>query len=99
MAKTIGEELSPILTSIESTLWEYEAYEALQPHFTIDGFRASMKIFMATMMDKMYDFQVKKGMCMKDKESMATELGEKVRAMVKEYTGIDTIELYKSYEI
>lgn len=97
MEKTIGEKLSPILTSIESTLWEYEAYEALQPHFTIDGFRASMKIFMATMMDKMYDFQLKKGI--KDKESMATELGEKVRAMVKEYTGIDTIELYKSYEI
>ena len=91
-------KLSPILTSIESTLWEYEAYEALQPHFTIDGFRASMKIFMATMMDKMYDFQLKKK-GIKDKESMATELGEKVRAMVKEYTGIDTIELYKSYEI
>lgn len=42
----IGKKLSPVLEEMEATLWEYEAFNGAKPNYTLEGFRASTKIFM-----------------------------------------------------
>lgn len=91
----IGEKLSAVLEEIEDTLWEFEFYESGNPNYTINGFRASIKIFMSALMDKMWELQKEENMDMETRTKMVIELGEKVRELVKIYTNIDTHELYK----
>lgn len=93
--ETIGQKISPILVEIEDTLWEHEARQGGKPEFTIDGFRAAAKIFMAVLMDKMYEMQEKESMPQKERENMAEAAGKEFRKLVKTYTNIDTHELYK----
>lgn len=91
----IGKKLSPILEEIENTIWEFEANKGGPPLYTDDGFRASLKIFMSTMIDKMYLLQKKEGIKLDDNGKMAFKLGEEIKKLVKTYTNIDTYELYK----
>ena len=91
----IGEKLSPILVEIEEALWEHEANVQGQPHYSSDGFRAALKIFMSALMDKIYDFQCEEGMQRQDKMKMVQKAGEDIRQFVKTYTNIDTHDLYK----
>lgn len=93
--ETIGEKLSPVLNEIEQTLWEHEAWGGGQPHYTEEGFRAAVKIFMSALMDKMYILQQKEGFIVNDMEVMATSLGNQVRLLIKTYCDIDTHDLYK----
>lgn len=92
--KTIGEKLSPVLNEIEQTLWEYEAWGGEQPHYTDEGFRAAVKIFMSALMDRMYSLQDKEDLVLQDRGAMAESLGRQVRLLVKTYCDIDTHELY-----
>jgi hypothetical protein len=91
----IGVKLSPILVEIEDTLWEFEANIGSKPEYTTEGFRAATKIFMSALMDKMYSMQEEDGLSMDDRGKMAETVGNELRNMVKTYTGIDTVELYK----
>lgn len=91
----IGEKLSPILVEIENTLWEFEANVGMKPNYTLDAFRASIKIFMSTMMDKMWELQGSEILEMDDRIAMAEKLGNELNKMVKTYTNIDTKNLYK----
>jgi hypothetical protein len=90
----IGKRISPILVEIENALWEFEANRAIKPEFPVEALRASAKIFMSVMMDKMWELQEKEGMPMWDRENMAIRCGESLRAFVKTYVDIDTVELY-----
>lgn len=92
---SIGEKLSPILTEIEDTLWEFEANRGLKPGYTIDGFRSATKIFMSVLMDKIWELQSDEKIDMKDRMDMAEQCGKDVRNLIKTYTNIDTHELYK----
>jgi hypothetical protein len=94
MAK-IGRAISPLLERIEDTLWLHEHQEGVPPGYTMDGFRAIVKIFMSAMMDKMYELQVKEDLDLEDKKAMAESCGEDLRKLVHTYTGIDTLEMYK----
>jgi hypothetical protein len=96
MALTIGERISPILVEVEETLWEFEAKVGQQPHFTDAGFRAAIKIFMATLVDKMYDLQKNEGFEIQDAANMAQKAGESLRSLVKTYTDVDTYDFYKT---
>lgn len=51
----IGKKINPILVEIEETLWEFESNYPTKPEYNIDGFRASIKIFMSALMDKMWE--------------------------------------------
>jgi len=90
----IGKKLSPILEEIEATLWEFEANAGGKPEFTNEGFRASVKIFMSTLMDKVWELQQNEKFDMQDRINMATKLGEDVRKLIKTYTDIDCHKLY-----
>jgi len=92
--KTLGQKLSPLLAEIEATLWESEAMDGVQPHYTEEGFRAAVKIFMSAIMDKMYDVQRCDGMNLDDMAKMATSCGQELSKFVHAYTGINTKKLY-----
>jgi hypothetical protein len=91
----IGEKISPILVEIEETLWEFEYYNGTKPNYTIEGLRASIKIFMSTMMDKIWELQEEEKIDPEDRVKMVEKLGNDVRNIVKTYVNIDTHDLYK----
>ena len=91
----IGEKLSPVLEEIENALWEFEFdYPHIKPEYTTDGFRAACKIFMSAMLDKMYENMQVKGISQEEAELEAQQLGQELRQLVLEHTGIDTVDLY-----
>jgi hypothetical protein len=91
----IGKQISPILSEIEDTLWEFEANIGAQPQYTIEGFRAGIKIFMSVLMDKMWNLQENETLTMEDRIKMVEKVGQDVRKLVKTFTDIDTHDLYK----
>jgi len=91
----LGKKISPILIEIENTLLEFEANKNEKPCFTKHGFRAAIKIFMAVLMDKMYELQTDENMLQADRLNMVNQAGKDVRKLIKTYTNIDTHKLYK----
>jgi len=92
----IGKLISPILVEIEETLWENENESTSPPEFTNEGFRASVKIFMATIMDKMWALQEKENIDIEIRKAMATKAGNDIVNLVNVYTGINTHSLYNT---
>lgn len=91
----IGEKLSPVLEEIENGLWDFEFdYPHIKHEYTTEGFRATCKIFMSAITDKMYENMLVKGISQQEAELEAQQLGQEVRQLVLEHTGIDTIDLY-----
>jgi hypothetical protein len=91
----IGKKLSPILSEIESALIEFEINVAKPPEYTDEGFRASVKIFLSVMLDKMWKLQEDEGIDINTRADMAEKLGTEIRNIIRVYTNIDTHSLYK----
>ncbi len=91
----IGEYLSILLEDIENTLINFECDIGTKPNFTDEGFRASIKIFMAAMLDKMWELQSDENIDQSNREEMAVKVGRDLRKLVKIYTNIDAHDLYK----
>lgn len=92
---TIGQKLSPILVEIEDTLIDHAAYNGSKPEFTDEGFRAGLQIFMSVMMDKLYAVQMSEGKSIDEASNQAEIMGHSIRALILQYTKIDTYNLYK----
>jgi hypothetical protein len=91
----IGKKLSPVLSEIESALMEFEINVAKPPQYTDEGFRASVRIFLSAMLDKMWKLQEDEGIDINTRADMAEKLGNELRNIVRVYTNIDTHNLYK----
>jgi hypothetical protein len=91
----IGKKLSPILSEIESALIEFEINVAKPPEYTDEGFRASVKIFLSVMLDKMWKLQEDEEIDINTRADMAEKLGTEIRNIIRVYTNIDTHSLYK----
>ena len=91
----IGKKISPILSEIESALIEFEINVAKPPEYTDEGFRASVKIFLSVMLDKMWKLQEDEGIDINTRADMAEKLGNELRNIIRVYTNIDTHNLYK----
>jgi len=91
----IGKKISPILSEIELALIEFEINVAKPPEYTDEGFRASVKIFLSVMLDKMWKLQEEEGIDINTRADMAEKLGTKIRNIIRVYTNIDTHDLYK----
>jgi len=91
----IGKKLSPILSEIELALIEFEINVAKPPEYTDKGFRASVKIFLSVMLDKMWKLQEEEGIDINTRADMAEKLGNELRNIIRVYTNIDTHNLYK----
>ncbi|MEK6883372.1 MAG: hypothetical protein AABY22_27335 [Nanoarchaeota archaeon] len=94
--KAIGDKLSPIFCEIENMLWEFEANKGIKPDYTIEAFRAGIKIFMSVLMDKIWELQSDEKIEFKDRINMVEKCGQDVRNLVKIYTNIDPHSLYKN---
>lgn len=92
---TIGSQISYILEHLEAKLWDYEYHNGTPPGFTEAGFRASIKLFMACSMERMYALQKAEGIELQDACAMAEKLGSDVRNLVKVYCDFDTHDFYK----
>lgn len=95
----IGKKLSPVLEEMEATLWEYEAFNGAKPNYTLEGFRASTKIFMSALVDKFFEKQQAEGVSQEDTLKAVEKLGQDVRALVFNATGIDTHLLYNRTKV
>ena len=91
----IGKQLEPVLIEIEKTLWEFEFNSGTQPNYSLEGFKASLKIFSSVLMDKMWDLQESEDMSIENRKAMALTFGNDLRKLIKTFTNIDTVELYK----
>ena len=91
----IGKKISPVLSEIESALIEYELNINRPPEYTDEGFRASVKIFLSVMLDKMWKLQEDEGIDINTRADMAEKLGNELRNIIRVYTNIDTHNLYK----
>jgi len=88
------------LIEIEKGLWEHDFRVAdgiAEPYeYTDEQFRASLKIFMEALLWKMYEkmggLDIEKG-C-----ADAKKIGEALRGLVLEFTGIDSHKLYDKYK-
>jgi hypothetical protein len=94
MSNVVGEGVSKALCEVEDVLWGCDFAEA-RVSFTDEGFRASVKVFMSALMDKMYELQDKEGLSLDVRLGMAQKAGDGIRDLVKIYTNLDTHELYK----
>lgn len=90
---TLGQKLSPVLAEIEDTLWEHEANVATPFEFTDEGFRGAVKIFMTALFDVMWKKQ--KGMSRENRLKQAQEAGLGARLLIKQYTGINILDMYE----
>ena len=90
----IGKKLSPILEEIENTIWEFEAYNGCKPNYTLEGFRASIKIFMSALLDKFFEKQQAEGVNQEDCLKAVEKLGKDLRDLIFNATGVDTQKLY-----
>ena len=91
----IGKKISPILSEIELALIEYELNINRPPEYTDEGFRASVRIFLSAMLDKMWKLQEDEGIDINTRADMAEKLGNELRNIIRVYTNIDTHNLYK----
>ena len=91
----IGEKISPILEEIDNACWDFKiAQPNTKPDFTTNGFRAAISIFMFAMMDKSFENMEIKGLTQEEAIIESFKLGQELRQMVLQYTGIDTPDLY-----
>lgn len=91
----IGKRLSPVLVEIEDALFDFEVEHESKPEYTQEGFRASSKIFMSALMDKMWELQQKEKIPIEQRLEMVNKAGQELRQFIKTYTGLDSHEFYK----
>ena len=91
----IGKKLSPILEKIEELLWENEFKDGDPPEYTIEGFRASIKIMFSTFMDKMWENQERLNIPQEEREYIVEKAAYEFRDFIMKYTNIDTHKLYE----
>jgi len=91
----IGERIGPVLIEIEQTLLEFETNSNMRPGYSNEHFRASLKIFMSALIDKMWELQQDETIDMQIRMDMAQKAGEELRNLIKTYTNIDCHTLYQ----
>jgi hypothetical protein len=91
----IGKKISPILEEIEMAVLEFEVHQGVKPEYTMEGFRAGIKIFMSVLLDKMWELQENENLSIEDRSNMAQKAGEDIRSLVKRYTDIDSHDFFK----
>ena len=86
-------DIEDILSDIEGFILEYQDSVGTQYNFSNDTFRAAICIFMAVLMDKMWNLQENEELDPEDRLNMAKKAGQEIRRLIKTYTGIDSHDL------
>ena len=93
--KPVGEKVKPLLQLIEAAIWEYESEAPLTPGFDNESLRSIIKIFAAAIIERVWTLQENENMHDDDRVRMAQSAAEEIRKLIKVYTNIDTMELYR----
>ncbi len=92
-AAPIGHRLKPLLMIIENALWEYEVKNIDPPGFDDEAFRAIIKLFGASVIERVWNLQESEQMSDDDRLAMGVAAANEIRKLIKVYTNIDTIKL------
>jgi len=86
-----------ILTEIEKGLWDQDIRVdegiAKPYEYDKDAFRACLKIFMSSLMWKLWENKGERGL--EEMETRAESVGNELRSLVREFCGIETHDLWK----
>lgn len=96
--KTCGEKIKPLLILIETALWEHDLTSPDGPGLDDESFRAIIKIFASSVIERTWALQEQENMSDKDRINMGKAVGEEIHRLVKVYTDVDTKKLYKEFQ-
>lgn len=96
MNSDLAKEISPVLHEIEELLWDHEAMFDEPVGYSQDELRSATKIFMHVLMDIMYKKQKSDDLPLEEMMKQAEKAGKSIRALIKEYTGLDSHDFYKT---
>ncbi len=90
---------SEILQEIEAAFWDQDVRvdEGIARPYTYDDdtFRACVKIFMSALMWKLWEEQERLELNIDKRSNEAVSVGNELYTFIKNWTGINTKELYK----
>ncbi|MCK5018561.1 MAG: hypothetical protein KAS32_15985 [Candidatus Peribacteraceae bacterium] len=93
--ETFGEKITPVLVELEETMWEKDVNSPNQPpQYPTEALRASIKIFMHTIQDELWNVQEEQGVVFEDRVKQAEVLGKELKDFVFKWTQIDTHKLF-----
>ena len=93
---TKGEKIGEILEEIEICIWEHQVNDPGELFkFNETALRAATKIFAEILLELTVRYRRKNTHKLEDMESRATELGEAIRFLIRNNTGIDSTTWYK----
>ncbi len=92
----IGAAIKPLLMMIENALWEYELKNDRGPCFDDESFRAIIKLFACSVIERVWDLQENENMNMDDRVAMGEAVGKEIMHLIKVFTNINTKELYEN---
>lgn len=90
----IGQKLSPILEEIEAAIIEFDCYQNTKPNYSDTAIRASSKIFLSVLIDKMWELQEKEKIPQNERVAMAGKCGAELRKLIKTFCNIDSFDFY-----
>lgn len=94
--KTKGEKIGEILEEIEMCMWEHQGSNPEEPlKFNEKAFRSATKIFADILMEFSYRHRKSNNQKYEDMANNATELGQAIRFLIRNNTGIDSTTWYK----
>ncbi len=93
----IGKLLNSQLIEIENQIWDFESKNGGKPEYSMEGFRAIIKIFSSGILDKMWEFQENKNMNLIEKRKMILNFSNELNDIIKKYTDIETKKLYENF--
>lgn len=91
----IGKELSPKLVELEKKLIHFELENNVPPEYTLDGFKAIIRLFMSAMMESAWNMQEFEGIRIEERLELCYELGEDIKNLILKHTKINIPDLYK----
>lgn len=90
-------EIKYLLQDIESAIWEMQAdTPGKRIDFGMSGFRAACKIFADAMLSHAWESMEIANLSQADREKLAENLGQDLKAFIYKYTKIDSTTLYNN---
>ena len=89
---SFAKNISPVMQELENAFLDVAE---VKQDYDLDTFRAGIYIFQSVIMDKLFDKQLRENISIENAMKEAEMTGYKIRALVLETTGIDTMELYQ----
>lgn len=89
--ETKGQLISKVLQELEMLMWEHQADQPEEKFdFDVEAFRASTKIFSDILLEYTFKHQEKNNVDYKTMQMTAYQLGNHIRFLIRNNTGLDS---------